>query len=108
MFGSSTMVRHQGGMTTLNLPNGGTRVIDDRTGEGFHISTTSGERLSIIEDGLDCACGPEFTRYVRFYLDSFPYHHMGPSNRDVDNLWVDRKLKLKVPFFVGKSIIKIH
>ncbi|GFH56413.1 hypothetical protein CTEN210_12889 [Chaetoceros tenuissimus] len=101
MFGSSTMVRHQGGMTTLNMPNGGTRVIDDRTGEGFHISV-SGERLSIA-DGLDCACGPEFTRYVRFYLDSFPYHHMGPSNRDIDNLWIGRKLKLKLPLF-GKNM----
>ena len=101
-----TMVTHHGGITTLNMPNGGTRVIDDRTGKGFHIST-SGERLSIA-DGLDCSCGPEFTRYVRFYLDSFPYSHMGPRNRDVDNLWVYRKLKLKLPhhsFDVVASVV---
>lgn len=89
-------------MTTLNMPNGGTRVIDDRSGEGFHHTSFSGKRLSI-EDGLDCSCGPEFTRYVRFYLDSFPYHHMRPMSRNVDNLGVDRKLKLNLAPLFGKN-----
>jgi hypothetical protein len=68
------------------------KFLDRVSGEGFFLSN-KGERMSIA-DGLDSACGQEFTAYVRNYLNPSPYSHTGPAGREIKNLWPERKLKL--------------